>query len=427
MPHVAFVDMKPYGLRILTLARTMGCDVTLVRSRVNRAGSAGAPELVDDLIEIDDPCAGTELTTALADLHRRHPVDGIVALHDEVVGAVASIAAELGIRFTDPVAVGRARDKALCRRTLAAAGLTPVEHLTLRSVTELAAAGDRLGYPFVVKPAAAAASIAAAIVPGPRQLETAAAKVRDALGRLAPEHLRAFGSTLLAERYLEGPLISAEVAVLDGRCTPLAVLERQRYEHDRTMELGSIAPARLSETALSSVTEYTNQVIDVLGLDIGVFHIEVIMTAAGPVLIDPNPRLVGGPNPLLVNHCWDVDVHAQLLAVHLGTEPAPVPVAPRRHGAAHVLVPTADGVRHADADLAWLDHVPGVVDWSLRVRPGEATRRARGNLDYVGHVLALADSCQQAAEICIGAVDRLADETGIPMIRWQPLTERAVV
>lgn len=53
----------------------------------------------------------------------------------------------------------------------------------------------------------------------------------------------------------------------------------------------------------SSLTVYTTQVCQALGIENGAFHAEVMMTIDGPVLIEIGARVAGGADPYVIEEC----------------------------------------------------------------------------------------------------------------------------
>lgn len=422
--HVVFVDSRPNGFPALTAAKLQGHRVTFVASAANQRNYEGpafedVSSKIDRLVGVTDARDPARLRTALEDISRDLPVDALIATQDDVVSVLGPVASDLGIRYTAPDGIRNARNKDLAYALLAEAGLATPEQIVVEDPARVPEAVERIGFPCVVKPASGFASIAASIVHGPADLAAARDKIARA-AELFDEGLHsAVGTRLVVERYLEGPLMSVEVAAAEGVCTPLAVLERQRHHDDLVMELGSLAPARLSPAQDAAVRSYACDAAKALGLDLGVFHLEVIHTADGPMLIDPNPRMVGGPNPLVIRHCWGVDIFDVLVSSHLGKATDPVASTPLRYGGAHVLAPAADSRHRPGADLSFLDREPGVLDWQLRTTPGQPVQRATSNVHYVGHVLSLGDSHDEVVKTSVAAVDRLTDQTGIPFITWR--------
>ncbi|MCR3721210.1 MULTISPECIES: ATP-grasp domain-containing protein [Prauserella salsuginis group] len=426
MAHVVFVDSRPYGFRAVLTATRLGHDVTFVASESYASAYQGAEfdtmrQAVDRVVPLTssgDEHAVHAVHAVLAQIDQKHPVDAVIGMHDEVVQSLAPAARSLDIPFTSPAGVENARNKALARDCLAEAGLRTVEYAVVDAPEGIPAALDKVGLPAVVKPAAGSASIGASIVREHADIAVAQSKISNSVAWMTPAQRAAFGTDLIVETYLEGALMSVEIAAGRGVHVPLAVLERQQYQHDRTMELGSIVPAALSIERDREVREYTAAAARALELDLGLFHMEVIMTDTGPCLIDPNPRIVGGPNPLLIKECWGVDVHEALIAVHLGL-PVPEPsIQPMRHGGAHVLAPVRNAVHRVDADLSFLRDNENIRDWVLRSRPGQDVRRAESNLHYLGHVLGVGNSREEVVTTCVSTVRELGDRTDIEMINW---------
>jgi len=83
------------------------------------------------------------------------PLDAVVAVDDQGVRTAALAAQRLGLKTSDPTAVGRTRDKLAMREALAAAGVPQPD---FRAAPPGDAIPDDIGYPVVVKPLGLSAS-----------------------------------------------------------------------------------------------------------------------------------------------------------------------------------------------------------------------------------------------------------------------------
>jgi hypothetical protein len=72
---------------------------------------------------------------------------------------------------------------------------------------------------------------------------------------------------------------------------------------------------------------WASAVLDAVGFDWGAAHIELMVTADGPRLIELNPHLFGAKIPRMVGQALGRSVHAELIALHAG-EPATAGAAP---------------------------------------------------------------------------------------------------
>jgi hypothetical protein len=132
---------------------------------------------------------------------------------------------------------------------------------------------------------------------------------------------------------------------------------------------------------------WASAVLDAVGFDWGAAHIELMVTADGPRLIELNPHLVGAKIPRMVGQALGRSVHAELIALHAG-EPATTGAAPApgRVAVLRWIVADRPGVLEA-IDL------PPQADPCIRCvevlkKPGDRVRPPFENADRLGYVMA---------------------------------------
>jgi len=162
------------------------------------------------------------------------------------------------------------------------------------------------------------------------------------------------------------------------------------------VEIGHDFPAPLPEAAAGELAGFAVRALDALGLGWGAAHVEVKRTAAGPRVIEVNPRLAGGFIPELVRLARGVDLVAASVAAAVGDE---VDLTPEPRGTASIrfLLAVEEGTLLAVEGMAGAAALPGVADVALYLRPG-AEVTVRGDFrDRAGHVIALGESAAAAA------------------------------
>lgn len=426
MPHVVIVESNLCGLGALTAALRLGCDVTFVRSPRYEYHYVGDPqwpllrEQVRRVVEIDDTSDPATLTAALRDIAAEHPVDAVLTVMEYTVHALAEAARANGLPYLTPEAVARTRHKGQERARLWEAGIPAPGYAVVSTREEAEQAARSLGGRLVLKPAAGLASMfAAADLRSPE--DVLAAYDRFTTGVAAfPEHMRTvLGHEVIIEEYLDGRMVSLELAGTgEGRYVPFAIIERKRYPKDETIELGSYAPADLTETEWNAAWEYGCEVLRALELDRGVFHLEMIITAEGPRLIEANPRILGGCGPVLIGRTWGQDMYESLVRVHLGEAISGFPRTAPQFGVSQLLAAEADAVCESSDFSGWLpalgERVPA---FQFKPATGAEVRRAEHGFDYVGYFIALGETPEQARALCDEVLDRLVGTTGVPLMR----------
>jgi biotin carboxylase len=401
----------------LPAARALGCEVTLLTDQPERYD--GVETLRADV---------RDARSLIDTVARHHPPGAIFSNSDHLQPETALAADYFGLPGKDWRACLTAKNKALTRRRLAAAGVEAVRSVRLAPGDPLP--GD-LPYPIVVKPREGVASE-----------DVVLAGDRDELARVvAGIRARRPGATLVAEEYLEGPLHTLETLgdgrtlhVLGGFRTTLGPLphfveERLDWDPPPALALPETVPETVSKTVPETVSKTVPETVSktvpetvpedhgacrslpreppaprpehrdererqhvlralrAIGAGFGACHTEYVRTAQGPRIVEVNYRVIGDTCDFLIAEILGVPLFEWILRVHLG-EPAPAPPKVNGHGAAVNLVADLPGiVKEAPGDLA--ETAGGV---RLRHRPlrspGDTVELTRTNRDYLGIVRA---------------------------------------
>ena len=259
-----------------------------------------------------------------------------------------------------------------------------------------------IGYPVVVKPATGLGKALTAIVedePALRHHFAQAAERRDRLERGVKEELN---DQFIVEEIAQGPLYSIELAAdAFGEWAGLTIVKRKTGRHNAVLEMGSTVPSDLDDTRYEEAERYAISVARALGLDLGIFHVEFIMTNDGPRLVEVNPRIAGGAIPDLIRTATGVNLFELLVRLHDGAA-LPMKRLPFVVAASHTFLTARDDCR-VRPDLApdWFEiYRPRLHSGHADIQPGQALRRMDGNFDVYGVVRVSAPSYRQATAEC---------------------------
>ena len=347
----------------LPAAAALGWEVTILTDRPGEYAGGDA-----EVIEADVRDA-TAVIDAIA-AHR--PPDVIFSNSDHLQAATALAAAYFGLPAKDGRACLTAKNKALMRRALAAAGVETVRSARLRPH---APPPDGLPYPVVVKPREGVASEDVVLCHDKAELIRVATDI----------WTRRPGAVLVAEEYLDGPLRTLETLgdgrsrhVLGGFATRLGApphFIEERLDWD---------PREPTDPEIAHVL----RALDAIGVGLGVCHTEYVVTGEGPRIIEVNYRVIGDNCDFLLADLLGVPLHEWILRVHAG-DPAPQPPPrPARHGVALSVVADREGtVRQAPPEGEW----PGEVRlWHRPLRAiGDEIRLTHTNRDYLAVIRAV--------------------------------------
>ncbi|WP_432862847.1 serine O-acetyltransferase EpsC [Microbispora rosea] len=278
------------------------------------------------------------------------------------------------------------RDKLAMRRHLAGLDPSTVAAAPLLRREDLDAFGAAHGYPFIVKPTDATASIGVFRIGGPQDAERVWATVEGLRGtrtdRVSTMYLL---RDFLMEEYVEGPEFSVEAFSFAGRHVVVAITEK--FVHaDRFAELGHAVPARLDEPVGERIGASVRRFLDLIGLRDGVTHTELRLGPHGPAIIESHNRVAGDMIPELVRGAYGIDLVEYALGWPFRLVPE-LPDRPEAHAGASVrsLVSEPGRVESVEgvADAAARD---GVLDVRVTAKPGDTVHALRDNWDRLGLV-----------------------------------------
>jgi biotin carboxylase len=245
-------------------------------------------------------------------------IAGILSYDEARIAATAVVAERLGLPTSPPEAVRRCRDKWLTRQALAAAGVPQAVSVAVGSRAEALAAAARIGYPVVLKPRNLAASFGVSRADSDAGLSAAYDRARTVTLPEAPDR---FDRDVLVEEFLDGPEISVDAVVRDGRVEPLVVAHKETGYPPSFEETGHLVDATdplLDDPELRSVLTRAHAAV---GYTTGTTHTELRRTGAGLKVIEINGRLGGDMIPLLGRLAAGVDLNVVAAAVACGRQP----------------------------------------------------------------------------------------------------------
>jgi biotin carboxylase len=364
-----------------------------------------AGHTVVDTLSIDQALSAAQ---ALA---RRRRLAGIFTYEEVRVHQAATVATALGLPSSTPEAVLACRDKHLSRKRMDDGGVPQALSVCVGSLAEAHRAAEQIGYPVIVKPRGLAGSEGVGLARSPAELS---ARVDGALAAHFAEVPR-FEAGLLVEEYLDGPEISVDSVVVEGRCQPVFVARKQLDMPPTFEETGHVVSAMdplLHDPELAGVLQRAHRA---LGYTHGITHTELRLTRRGPRIVEVNGRLGGDLIPYLGQLATGVDLG--LAGAELASGRAPDVELRRRCVAAIRFLYAREDLRLSSVSVDRRALPPGV--WEVRplAEPGRELRlppRA-----YVSGRAALAiavgpdESCCQKALSSVGEAVRI---TGAPLV-----------
>ncbi|MEV7612184.1 ATP-grasp domain-containing protein [Streptomyces sp. NPDC089799] len=323
---------------------------------------------------------------------RQHAIEGVVGCFELFTPLAAHLAARVGLPGNDPRLAQAARNKILMGEAFAAAGIPAPRWTVVRDGAEAHRAVREAGWdwPLVVKPAEQGGSWGVSVVDGPDGLGPAVAAARQYT--YARPHGLELDARALVQEYIAGEEYSCDTVVADGVAYPLPVVRKDTTAGRYRIETGHTCPSGLPEPLAAKVRHTAARAALAVGVRNGIAHTEVKIPPGTdtPYVIETGARLPGDNLCEVVEAATGVSEAVACLQAVLGRVPDTVAT---RTGAASIrfLLPERGGVLREVS----IPQTPG-THGELHLRPGETVPEPADSACRIGHVVARAETAEQA-------------------------------
>lgn len=350
--------------------RAIGARPVLITGPPSPGRLESWSELYDEVVVLADPTDPAALAQAAVGAANRSSLVGLFSCFDGLCLPAAEAAHNLGLPHPALPGLARARDKSATRKVLERWHVPSVPAIRLTSSRDLAAAGQAIGYPAVIKPVDGTASHFVRRVDGLGELESAYEEgtrhLVDSWPALHHRQRATAGShAFLLERYLTGNEYCLDAVVTDGQVRRVAAFDKFIVDQNGFLECAFAAPfLRGSRQLAEELWDYVELCLQAVGVDDTLVHTEVMLTTDGPRLIEINAgRPCGQILPRAIHDTTGVDLLAELIALQTGGPPPGLraPVIDSQV-ATYTVFPAQSGRVAALSGLEALRQHPPVVD-----------------------------------------------------------------
>jgi biotin carboxylase len=385
---VLFVGAGRHQRRAIRRAQELGLQAVAVDRNAKALGLREAD--VAEVVDFTD-------VAAVAEVGRRHSVDGVLTVSaDRAVPVVAAVAEALELPGIGSETAHLMTHKVAMRTRLADAGVPQPRYAAARSLHEAYGALESVGFPAVLKPADSGGQRGVFRIDSIDDLE---AHLYAALDE-SPT------GEAIVESYHEGLELNGLAIARGGNVTPLTLSDRLRPP-GIGFGVGwiHVYPSRLFSDPLVEAERAAVTAVHALGLRDGIAFPQLIVDEAGrPYLIECAARIPGGQMADLALHAVGVDLVEIALRQAFGLEVPDELVTPRFQKPLAIRFLTAQpgplptgrvtNVGPLDKVLAF----PGVVQADVFLERGETIRPVRLDGDRRGYVIAVGDTNVEALE-----------------------------
>jgi formate-dependent phosphoribosylglycinamide formyltransferase (GAR transformylase) len=400
--HILLVETTSVrGFDIVEEMADAGIEVSFLARNLAQALAPHDPAQVARaarLVEAPELGRDIDLATLLEGRLGPNRLDGVICREEACLRDVARLTTALGLPGESEETARRLVDKAAVRERVAQAGLGALRWRAVRSPEEARGAAAEIGYPLVVKPTTQTGwSIGVSVVHDAHGLDAALSAA-----------MRSAGAVVLLEEFVPGRLVSAEILVQDGEPLLLGFGERVPCPPGVTAELGGHFPARFE--GVEAAESFARDVVRALGVRNSPIHMEMMITARGPELVEVNGRIAGYVVMQQMSHALGRSIAMDLVAVATGR-----PLAPPGPPVAAVAIRPLWSDRAGTVTAVRRDvrlH-PDVILHGLSVAAGSRVAPLRTNSDRFGFVLARGGDAQTASDIAAQAAATLLESVEI--------------
>ena len=293
-------------------------------------------------------------------------VIGVLAATERAVLPAAHLRAALDVPGNSSECAYLCRNKLAMKESIRSAGLPCADFAGITKRTTSISLVTRLGLPLVIKPADSSGSRGA----------TLAKRQRDVERHLTPG--------MIAESFVHGLEMSVESFVSEGEVIFTNVTEY-------LLPLwANVVPANLPAATLAAISDLNKSVIATLGIRRGMTHLELFLTAEGPVFSEIAARPPGGYVMELLQMAYGFDPWQTVIDIELG-RPVRLPQRARAYSGMWLLHPGPGIVRRVSG-LRSCQSLPGITEVSCRVAPGDTLRQREGSGESAAYFLARGES-----------------------------------
>lgn len=253
---------------------------------------------------------GQAMLDVLKPMHQERPFDRVLTTTEPAGESTGFVVDALGLPGVTEATARALKDKVLTRELLDQHDLSPVRYQAVHGPDEIARFRAEVGDRVIVKPADGVASLHIHPVDGRDDAERAWRALQEA------------GVTsVIAEEYLDGPVVSVDSFSHDGRHVPIGYSEYRMNEKFVEWEVST--PSRVAAPHLDALRALTPRLLDAVGLTEGPSHSEFVLTPNGPRVLESHARLAGSGAPELVRRAFGPNLNRMFLTVPLGIDRLP--------------------------------------------------------------------------------------------------------
>ena len=259
-------------------------------------------------------------------LHKKKPVHGVLVIYERFIADAAAIADHLGLPGLPLAAAEACTDKFVMRQKFSAAPqkISP-DFAVVTSEEGVRAFADVHDFPLILKPANLSKSLLVSKANSLDELVQNYAKTMRVIDSVYARYAPGATPKLLIEEFMEGSVHSVD-AFVDAQGEPHvldAVVDYQTgYDigFNDNFHYSRLLPSKLPAETIARIREVAALGCQALGMKNSPAHVEIILTADGPRIVEIGARN-GGYRDRMHALANGIDLDANVIQLSLGQTP----------------------------------------------------------------------------------------------------------
>lgn len=322
-------------------------------------------------------------------------IDAILTFAEIRTQTVATLAREFNLKGTPLAAVQIAQDKHAFRARMRESGVDAIDYRIIDTIEALDSVRHALRYPCFIKPNHGHSSIGAFIC-------RSEAEIGEHIARLKDLKQEGISASYVIEEYLDGPLVSVEMlTVAPGKHQLLGIADRAVV--GASIEVGASFP--IQSAVHKDVVALARGALDAIGYSFGPSHIEIIVTASGPHLVEVNSRVGGSGHSVMMDAALGRSVVGDCIELCLGQHVVDIDLYQGQKGAAwECFASETGGTIVKLPDARQMHAMPGVIAVWYHQDEGTTLGALSSNFNWIMQVVCVGDDAEKAkrnAQECI--------------------------
>jgi biotin carboxylase len=322
---------------------------------------------------------------------------------DMPMRAIAAATAELGLPGISVETAVRATDKGEMIKAFKANAIETPWFFIVAQNNDFDKIRDKLTFPCIMKPTDNSGSRGVILIESPEALNRAY--------DYSKNHSR--GGSVIVEEYMTGCEVSVEIMAIQGTVHILAVTDKLTTGPPYFVEMGHCQPSQLHNNDLTKIKDLARRAVQAIGIENGPAHIEIMLTKAGPKMIELGARMGGD---CITSHLVPLSTGIDMVkaTIEVSTGRAPDLNTQLSKGSAIRYFDTRNGTITDISGAAQAAKIEGIKEIIFTKNVGDRVCGIKSSTDRIGYVIAQAKSAIAAITVCnkaLGLIQINVDET----------------